>query len=62
MLRAMSQGPAVGSILALTLGVGLLAGAAYLAVAGDETLVAVILALIGASALSGWSRARDKRA
>lgn len=50
-----------GSHLALVVGVGLMGGAAYVAIFGGEPVVATILLLIGASALSGWVRSRRKK-
>jgi len=47
----------VGTTLALVVGVALLGVAAYVALVVGEPVGATILALIGASALSGWVKA-----
>jgi len=56
-----SQPSSFGRNLALGVGVGTLAGAGYVALSGGAPAVALILVLIGASALSGWARARRKK-
>ena len=50
----------VGATLALVVGIGLLAGAAYVGLVVGEPIGATILVLIGASALSGWVKARKR--
>jgi hypothetical protein len=47
-----------GQQLALGVGGGALAVAGFVVLSGGDRVVAVILALVGASALSGWVRAR----
>jgi len=59
--RSDDQGSSVGSYLALVVGLGMLGGAAYVGLSGGETVLATIMVLIGASALSGWVRARRKK-
>jgi hypothetical protein len=50
----------MGQTLALVVGVGLLAGAAYVGLVVGEPIGATILVLIGASALAGWAKARRR--
>ena len=54
----MAEHTKLGSHLALTVGIGSLAGAGILAVTGGERVFVVILVLVGASALSGWLKPR----
>ncbi len=55
------EGSGVGLWLALIVGLGLISTAVILAVTGGESVVVTILALVGASALGGWVRARRQR-
>jgi hypothetical protein len=50
--------PGTGQYLALGVGVACLLGAAWAVFSGAGPVVATVLALIGASALAGWMRAR----
>ena len=50
-----------GEILALVVGIGLVLGGVINVLVGGEIVVTTILVLIGAGALSGWVKARQKR-
>lgn len=50
-----------GEMLALVIGVLLVLGGVVNVLAGGEIVVTTILVLIGAGALSGWVKARQKR-
>lgn len=50
-----------GEMLALVIGVLLVIGGVVNILAGGEIVVTTILVLIGAGALSGWMKARQKR-
>ena len=54
----MSERSSLGTHLALAVGIGALAGAGIIAVVGSEPILALILVLVGASALAGWAKAR----
>ena len=51
-----------GTQLALIVGVGLVGAGAYVGLVENSPAGAVILVLIGASALSGWVKARRRPA
>ena len=51
----------IGERIALAIAIALLAGAAYVGLQMREPGGAAILALISASAFSGWLKARSKR-
>jgi hypothetical protein len=50
-----------GEVLALVVGIGFVLGGVVNVRAGGETVVTTILVLIGAGALSGYVKARQKR-
>ncbi len=51
----------LGQWLALIVGIGLIGAAIVLGITGGDTVGVTILALIGASALGGYVRARRER-
>ena len=55
-----SEKTSLGTTLALVVGLALIAGAAYVGLVAGEPIGATILALIGASALGGWAKARRR--
>ena len=50
----------MGKTIALVVGIGLVGAAAYVGLVAGEPAGATILALIGASALAGWVKARRR--
>jgi hypothetical protein len=58
MTRHEAPGASFGARLALIVGVGLVGAGAYVGLVENSPAGAVILVLIGASALSGWVKAR----
>ena len=60
MTRHEAPGASLGARLALIVGVGLIGAGAYVGLVENSPAGAVILVLIGASALSGWVKARRR--
>jgi len=56
----MAEHTSFGRYLALTVGLGALAGAAVTAATTSDRISVVILVLIGGSALAGWTKARKR--